>query len=75
MLRTLRRHPLLVGTAEVLVDAVRYVDRRIAADHAREQELGLSFGQKAQEQATDSAESAVDGSDPASMATTEENAA
>jgi hypothetical protein len=25
MLRTLRRHPLLVGTAEVLVDAVRYV--------------------------------------------------
>jgi hypothetical protein len=50
MLRTLRRHPLLVGTAEVLVDAVRYVDRRIAADHAREQELGLSFGQKSQGQ-------------------------
>jgi hypothetical protein len=25
MLRALRRHPLLVGTAEVLVDAVRYV--------------------------------------------------
>jgi hypothetical protein len=25
MLRTLRRHPLLVGTADVLVDAVRYV--------------------------------------------------
>ena len=25
MLRTLRRHPLLVGTGEVLVDAVRYV--------------------------------------------------
>ena len=25
MLRTLRRHPLLVGTCEVLVDAVRYV--------------------------------------------------
>jgi hypothetical protein len=25
MLRTLRRHPLLVGAAEVLVDAVRYV--------------------------------------------------
>jgi lambda family phage portal protein len=51
------------------------VDRRIAADHAREKELGLSFGQKAQGQATDGAESAVDGSDPASMPTTEENAA
>ena len=25
MLRTLRRHPLLVGTGDVLVDAVRYV--------------------------------------------------
>jgi hypothetical protein len=25
MLRTLRRHPLVVGTVEVLVDAVRYV--------------------------------------------------
>ena len=25
MLRALRRHPLLVGTAEVLVDAVRYI--------------------------------------------------
>ena len=25
MLRMLRRHPLLVGTAEVLVDAVRYI--------------------------------------------------
>ena len=25
MLRTLRRHPLLVGTGEVLFDAVRYV--------------------------------------------------
>jgi hypothetical protein len=25
MLRALRRHPLLVGTAEVLVDAGRYV--------------------------------------------------
>jgi hypothetical protein len=25
MLRALRRHPLLVGTGEVLVDAVRYV--------------------------------------------------
>jgi hypothetical protein len=25
MLRTLRRHALLVGTGEVLVDAVRYV--------------------------------------------------
>ena len=25
MLKALRQHPLLVGTAEVLVDAVRYV--------------------------------------------------
>jgi len=25
MLRTLRHHPLMVGTAEVLVDATRYV--------------------------------------------------
>jgi hypothetical protein len=25
MLRTLRHHPLMVGTAEVLVDAARYV--------------------------------------------------
>jgi hypothetical protein len=25
MLRALRRHPLMVGTAEVLVDAARYV--------------------------------------------------
>ena len=25
MLKTLRQHPLLVGTGEVLVDAVRYV--------------------------------------------------
>jgi hypothetical protein len=25
MLKALRRHPLLVGTAEVLIDAVRYV--------------------------------------------------
>ena len=25
MLRTLRRHPLLVGTREVLVDGIRYV--------------------------------------------------
>ncbi len=25
LLRTLRRHPLFVGTAEVLVDAIRYV--------------------------------------------------
>jgi hypothetical protein len=25
MLRALRRHPLLAGTGEVLVDAVRYV--------------------------------------------------
>jgi hypothetical protein len=25
MLKVLRRHPVLVGTAEVLVDAVRYV--------------------------------------------------
>jgi len=25
MLRALRHHPLLVGTAELLVDAVRYV--------------------------------------------------
>jgi hypothetical protein len=25
MLRTLRRHPLFVGTGEVLVDTVRYV--------------------------------------------------
>jgi hypothetical protein len=25
MLRALRRHPLLAGTAEVLVDAVRYI--------------------------------------------------
>jgi capsid protein len=51
------------------------VDRRIAADHAREEELGLSFGQKAQGQAADGAEPASDGSDPASMPTTEESAA
>ena len=25
MLRTLRQHPLLVGTAEVLTDAARYI--------------------------------------------------
>jgi hypothetical protein len=25
MLRALRRHPLLVGTSEVLADAVRYI--------------------------------------------------
>jgi hypothetical protein len=25
MLRTLRRHPLFVGTGEVLVDGIRYV--------------------------------------------------
>jgi hypothetical protein len=25
MLRALRRHPLMVGTAEVLVDGIRYV--------------------------------------------------
>jgi hypothetical protein len=25
MLRALRRHPLLVGTAEVMADAIRYV--------------------------------------------------
>jgi hypothetical protein len=30
MLRMLRQHPLLVGTAEVLVDAVRYIAVMVA---------------------------------------------
>jgi capsid protein len=52
------------------------VDRRIAADHAREQELGLSFGQKAQgqEPATGS-EPDPEKLDPSQTANTEENAA
>jgi capsid protein len=52
------------------------VDRRIAADHAREQELGLSFGQKAQGQdPAASSEPDPEDRDPYQTPTTEENAA
>jgi lambda family phage portal protein len=52
------------------------VDRRIAADHAREQELGLSFGQKGQGQEPPaSSASDAEERDPSQAPTTEENAA
>jgi capsid protein len=52
------------------------VDRRIAADHAREEELGLSFGQKAQgQEPAAGAEPEPEDRDPSQAPTTEENAA
>jgi capsid protein len=52
------------------------VDRRIAADHAREQELGLSFGRQAQGQkSTEGGEPGFDESNPQRVPATEENAA
>jgi capsid protein len=50
------------------------VDRRIAADHAREQELGLTFGQKTQGPAA-GAEPNPEEDDPYQTPRTEENAA
>jgi capsid protein len=52
------------------------VDRRIAADHAREQELGLSFGQKGQgQEPAAGAQSDPEQRDSSNTSTTEENAA
>jgi capsid protein len=49
------------------------VDRRIAADHAREQELGLKFGKSAAAQTTPAAE--IDSEDRERPMQSEENAA
>jgi hypothetical protein len=43
MLRALRRHPLLVGTAEVLVDAGRYVAILLAVLMVLAQAAKLAF--------------------------------
>jgi capsid protein len=66
-----RRAVLPLGTREGY-DAEE-VDRRIAADHAREEELGLKFGRSATARAEPAAE--VDPEDRERPMQSEENAA